>query len=124
MLVYNDLISRVLSVVPVGQCLSNPFLKSKQSLAICEIIDGSLMIRSISDMLLVWRRGQQQWGVLQQLYFPPYYVCTLLFLLFHYCVCVYVILEASKDLRFRASFLLNNYILLMLKLVCIYLQIP
>ena len=66
MLVYNDLISRVLSVVPVGQCLSNPFLKSKQSLAICEIIDGSLMIRSISDMLLVWRRGQQQWGVLQQ----------------------------------------------------------
>ena len=44
MLVYNDLISRVLSVVLVGQCLSNPFLESKQSLAMCEIIDGSLMI--------------------------------------------------------------------------------
>ena len=46
MLAYNDLISQELSVVPVGQCLSNLFLKSKESLAICEIIanDGSIMI--------------------------------------------------------------------------------
>ena len=46
MLVYNDLISQVLSVVPLGQCLSNLFLKSKESLAICEITasNGSLMI--------------------------------------------------------------------------------
>ena len=44
MLVYNDLISRVLSVVPLGQCLSNLFLKWKQSLAICQIIAGSIMI--------------------------------------------------------------------------------
>ena len=46
MLVHNDLISQVLSVVPVGQCLSNLFLKLKESLAICEIIanDGSIMI--------------------------------------------------------------------------------
>ena len=46
MLVYNDLISQVLSVVQLGQCLSNLFLKSKESLAICEIIanDGSIII--------------------------------------------------------------------------------
>ena len=46
MLVYSDLMSQVLSAVPVGQCLSNIFLKSKESLAICEIIanDGSTMI--------------------------------------------------------------------------------
>ena len=46
MLEYNDLISQVINVVPLGQCLSNVFLKSKESLAICEIIanDGSIMI--------------------------------------------------------------------------------
>ena len=56
MLVYNDLISQVLSVVPVGQCLSNLFLKSKESLAICKIVianDGFIMIKSISDTPLV-----------------------------------------------------------------------
>ena len=46
MLVYNDIISQVLSVVPVGQCLSNLFLKSKEPLGICQIIanDSSIMI--------------------------------------------------------------------------------
>ena len=46
MLVCNDLISHVQSVVSVGQCLSNLFLKSKESSAICEMIanDGSIMI--------------------------------------------------------------------------------
>ena len=46
MLVYNYLVSQVPSVVPVEQCLSNLFLKSKESLALCEIIanDGSIMI--------------------------------------------------------------------------------
>ena len=46
MLVYNDLTSRVLSVVLLGQCLSNLFLKSKESLVICEMIPngGSIMI--------------------------------------------------------------------------------
>ena len=36
MLVYNDLMSQVLSVVPLGHCLSNLFLKSGKSLAISE----------------------------------------------------------------------------------------
>ena len=53
------------SVVPVGQCLSNLFLKPKGSLAICEIIanDGSMIMVPCR-----WcgKRGQQQWGVLQQ----------------------------------------------------------
>ena len=42
----HNILSQVVSVVPVGQCLSNLFLKSKESLAICEIIanDGSIMI--------------------------------------------------------------------------------
>ena len=58
MLIYNDLISQVLKVVsgPVGQCLSNLFLKSKESLAICKIVianDGFIMIKSISDTPLV-----------------------------------------------------------------------
>ena len=46
MLVCNDLISHVLSVVSVGQCSSNLFLKLKESSAICEIIanDDSIMI--------------------------------------------------------------------------------
>ena len=46
MLVYNGLISQVLRVFPVGQCLSNLFLKLKESLAICEIIanDGFIII--------------------------------------------------------------------------------
>ena len=46
MLVYNDLISQVLSAVPVVQCLSDLFLKLKESSAICEIIanDDSIMI--------------------------------------------------------------------------------
>ena len=46
MLVCNDIISHVRSVVSVGQCLSNLFLKSKESLAISEIIanDGFIMI--------------------------------------------------------------------------------
>ena len=46
MLVVDDLTSQVLSVVPVGQCLSNQFLKPKESRAVCEIIpnDGSIMI--------------------------------------------------------------------------------
>ena len=46
MLVYNDLISQVLSAIPVGQRFSNLFLKSKEPLTICEIIanDGSIMI--------------------------------------------------------------------------------
>ena len=56
MLVYNDLISQVLSLVPIGQCLSNLILKSKEPLAICEIIanDGFITIWSMSDMPLVW----------------------------------------------------------------------
>ena len=56
MLVYNDLISQVLSVVPFRKSLSNLFLKSKDSLATCEIIanNGFIMIWSISDMSLVW----------------------------------------------------------------------
>ena len=88
MLVYNNLISRVLSVVPLGQCLSNLFLKLKQSLAICQIIAGSIMIWSISDMLF------------QQSYFPPYLCMHIVVaVLFHYCVCFYIILEACKDLR-------------------------
>ena len=64
MLEYNDLISQVLNVVPLGQCLSNVFLKSKESLAICEIIanDGSIMIWSISDMPLVWQTGLATMG--------------------------------------------------------------
>ena len=55
MLIYNDLISQVLSVVPLGQCLSNLFFKSKETLAICEIIanNGFIMIQSISDTPLV-----------------------------------------------------------------------
>ena len=46
MLVYSNLISQVLSAVSAGQCLSNLFLKSKESLAICEVItnDGSSVI--------------------------------------------------------------------------------
>ena len=46
MLVYNDIISQVLSVVPVELYLSNLFFKSKESLAIYKIIanHGSVMI--------------------------------------------------------------------------------
>ena len=68
MLVHNDLISQVLSVVPVGQCLSNLFLKLKESLAICEIIanDGSIMIWSISICHWCGKRDQKQSSVLQQ----------------------------------------------------------
>ena len=44
MLVYNGLISQALSVFPVGQCLSNLFLKSKESLATCEIIANDVSI--------------------------------------------------------------------------------
>ena len=46
MLIYSDFVSQVLSVVPLRKCLSNLFLKSKDSLAICEIIanDGPMII--------------------------------------------------------------------------------
>ena len=46
MLVCNDLISQVLNVVPLGQCLSNLYLKSEESLTICKITanNGSIMI--------------------------------------------------------------------------------
>ena len=42
----NDLISQVLSVVPLGQCLSNLFLKWKESLVVYEIIgnNGSIVM--------------------------------------------------------------------------------
>ena len=55
MLVPNDLIKQVLSVVILEQHLSNLFLKSEESLAICETIakDGFVMIWSISVMPLV-----------------------------------------------------------------------
>ena len=35
MLVYNDLISEVLSVISLGQCSSYLFLKLKESLTVC-----------------------------------------------------------------------------------------
>ena len=49
------------------------------------------------------------------------YVFTLFFQ-YYFINSFYVILEVCKDLRFCVSFLLNNYILLMLALICIYLQ--
>ena len=54
-ILYNDLISQVISVVPLRQCLPNAFLKLEESLAMCEITayDGSIMIKSISDMSLL-----------------------------------------------------------------------
>ena len=52
MLVYNNLISQVLSVVSLGQCLS--IFEIERIFGYMWNNDGSIMILNISDMSLVW----------------------------------------------------------------------
>ena len=49
-LVDSHLISQVLTAVPLGQCLTNPLLKSKESLSISEIIANDSSIKHMDGI--------------------------------------------------------------------------